>query len=49
MVFEVVLAENRLRLEYVAFGVRHHPSNSRAPTVYQLADQRLNDIPDDEK
>jgi hypothetical protein len=45
MVFEVVLAGNQLRLEYIAFGVRHHPRNSNAPTVYQLADRRLNGTP----
>ncbi len=27
---------------FKAFGVRHHPRDSHAPTVYQLAHQRLN-------
>jgi hypothetical protein len=41
MVFEVVSVESRLRLEYIAFGVRHHPRDSNAPTVYQIAHSRL--------
>lgn len=40
MVFEVVRAEE-LRLEYIAFGVRHHPPESNASTVYELAHRRL--------
>ena len=45
MVFEVVLIEGQLRLEYIAFGVRHHPRDSHATTVYQLAHQRLRGTP----
>jgi len=30
-----------VRLIFLAFGVRHHPRQSYAPTVYQLAHQRL--------
>ena len=41
MVFEVVRTKRGLRLEYIAFGVRHHPRRSHAPTVYQLAHRRL--------
>jgi hypothetical protein len=41
MVFKIVEVQRRLRLEYLAFGVRHHPSNAHAPTVYQLAHRRL--------
>jgi len=41
MVFEVVRGEDRLSLEYIAFGVRHHPRGSHAHTVYQLAHRRL--------
>jgi hypothetical protein len=41
MVFEVTRVKARLRLEYLAFGVRHHPRNSNAPTVYQIAHKRL--------
>jgi hypothetical protein len=29
-------------LRYLAFGVRHHPKGSRAPTVYEIARRRLN-------
>lgn len=39
------LAENeegRLYLDHLAFGIRHQPSGSKAETVYQLADRRLN-------
>jgi hypothetical protein len=43
MVFEVVLGGGQLRLEYIAFGVRHHPRDSHAPTVYQLAHRRLHE------
>lgn len=41
MVFEVVRTARGLGLEYIAFGVRHHPGRSHAPTVYQLAHRRL--------
>jgi hypothetical protein len=41
MVFKAVEVERRLRLDFVAFGVRHHPRGSNAPTVYQLAHRRL--------
>ncbi len=41
MVFKAVEAERRLRLDFLAFGVRHHPRGSNAPTVYQLAHRRL--------
>lgn len=41
MVFKFVMAEVGPRLEYLAFGVRHHPSDSNAETVYQVAHQRL--------
>jgi hypothetical protein len=41
MVLKVVEVERRLRLEFIAFGVRHHPPDSNAATVYQLAHQRL--------
>lgn len=39
------LAENkqgRLYLDHLAFGIRHQPPGSKAETVYQLADRRLN-------
>jgi hypothetical protein len=41
MVFRAIQVERRLRLELLAFGVRHHPPDSNALTVYQLAHQRL--------
>lgn len=41
MIFNVVEAEQRLRLDFLAFGVRHHPTESNAPTVYQIAHDRL--------
>ncbi|MGB7685006.1 MAG: hypothetical protein WBL45_04410 [Solirubrobacterales bacterium] len=41
MVFKFVIANDRPRLDFLAFGVRHHPSDSNAPTVYQVANQRL--------
>jgi hypothetical protein len=43
IVFRVTLVDRRLRLRFLAFGVRHHPPNSNAPTVYQLAHNRLHD------
>jgi len=41
MVFQLVLVQGGPRLEYVAFGARHHPRGSNAPTVYQIAHRRL--------
>lgn len=41
MVFRIERREGKLLLVYAAFGVRHHPHDSRAPTVYQIAHQRL--------
>lgn len=29
-------------LAFLAFGVRHHPRDSNAPTVYEVAHRRLN-------
>jgi hypothetical protein len=43
MVFKFVLADDGPRLDYLAFGVRHHPPNSNAETVYMQADRRLSD------
>ena len=31
----------RLSLDVLSFGVRHHPQDSKAPTVYEIADARL--------
>lgn len=33
--------DGRPVLMFLAFGVRHHPRDSRRPTVYQLAHRRL--------
>jgi hypothetical protein len=41
MVFKFVVAGDGARLDYLAFGVRHHPPSSHAPTVYEIAHQRL--------
>ncbi len=41
MVFAVERIEGRLVLVFVAFGVRHQPKHSNAPTVYALAHRRL--------
>lgn len=41
MVFRVERRDGKLQLVYVAFGVRHHPRGSNAPTVYQIAHDRL--------
>jgi hypothetical protein len=34
--------ERPLGLRLIAFGVRHHPRDAQALTVYQIADKRLN-------
>jgi hypothetical protein len=41
MVFRIERHEGKLLLVYAAFGVRHHPRDSRAPTVYEIAHQRI--------
>jgi hypothetical protein len=41
MVFRVTQIDGQLRLAFLAFGVRHHPPGSNAPTVYQIAHDRL--------
>jgi hypothetical protein len=43
MVFKLVEVDGHLRLDYLAFGVRHHPKGSNALTVYELAGQRLDE------
>jgi len=42
MVFSFEYDPDRPMLAYLAFGVRHHPRDSHALTVYQIADRRLN-------
>jgi hypothetical protein len=41
VVFRIELLDNKALLVYAAFGVRHHPRDSHAPTVYEIAHQRL--------
>lgn len=41
MVFRIERREGKLLLVYAAFGVRHHPRDSNAPTVYEIAYRRL--------
>jgi hypothetical protein len=41
-VFSFEYDPHRPMFLYLAFGVRHHPRGSNAPTVYQIADRRLN-------
>jgi hypothetical protein len=39
--FRFAVAKDAPGLEYIAFGVRHHPAGSKAPTVYEIAHRRL--------
>ncbi len=41
MVFRIELREGKSLLSYAGFGIRHHPRDSHAPTVYQIAHRRL--------
>lgn len=43
-VFKVVEADGRLRLEFLAFGVRHHPKTAHAPDLYDFAGERVAEI-----
>lgn len=45
MVFRAIKVDDRLHLACLAFGVRHPPKDSRRPTVYQLAHQRIHGQP----
>jgi hypothetical protein len=42
MVFRIERRAGKSLLAYAAFGVRHHPRESNAPTVYEIAHRRLN-------
>ncbi|HEV3319881.1 MAG TPA: hypothetical protein VG053_09190 [Solirubrobacteraceae bacterium] len=42
MVFDIDRQAGSLVLAYLAFGTRHHPKESRAPSVYEIAHRRLN-------
>jgi hypothetical protein len=41
MVFRIELRTGKSILAFAAFGVRHHPRGSNAPTVYEVAHRRL--------
>jgi len=41
MVFRPEVADRQVVLRYLAFGVRHHPPDSHAESVYQIAHRRL--------
>lgn len=41
MVFRFIRDGEGLALRYLAFGVRHHPRDSNAQTVYEIAHRRL--------
>ncbi|MFL5897148.1 MAG: hypothetical protein ACJ76D_01585 [Solirubrobacterales bacterium] len=41
MVFRFIRDSEGLALRYLAFGVRHHPRDSNAQTVYEIAHRRL--------
>jgi len=41
MVFRIARDEVGTKLALLAFGVRHQPRHSNAPSVYRLADRRL--------
>lgn len=42
MVFRIELREGKSTLVFAAFGTRHHPADSNATTVYEIAHRRLN-------
>lgn len=41
MVFRIEQQKARSVLVFAAFGARHHPATSNAPTVYEIAHRRL--------
>jgi len=41
MVFRFIRDSEGVALRYLAFGVRHHPRDSHAQTVYETAHRRL--------
>jgi hypothetical protein len=41
MVFRIELREDKPVLAFAAFGIRHHPPEAKAPTVYEIAHNRL--------
>jgi hypothetical protein len=42
MVFKLEIRDTGAWLRYLAFGVRHHPRDSNALSVYEVASRRLN-------
>lgn|SRR5512146_308187 len=45
MVLRFVRDDEGLALRYLAFGIRHHPRDSNAPTVYDIAHRRFHGEP----
>jgi hypothetical protein len=43
MVLRFIRDSEGLALRYLAFGIRHHPHASNAPTVYDIAHRRFPD------
>jgi hypothetical protein len=43
MVFRPEVVDRRISLRYLGFGVRHHPPDSHAETVYRIAHRRLHE------
>jgi hypothetical protein len=41
LVFKFEIDEERVVLNFLAFGARHHPPQSRRPTVYEIAHWRM--------
>jgi hypothetical protein len=41
MVFQLEIVAGRGQLRYIALGVRHHPRESNAESVYEVAHRRL--------
>lgn len=40
-VFQAAIADGRPRMDFIAFGVRHHPKGAHALDVYDIAATRL--------
>jgi hypothetical protein len=45
MVFRAIMVDGKVHLHCLAFGVRHHPEDSHAQTVYDVAHQRVHGQP----
>jgi hypothetical protein len=41
MILKLVDIDGRVRLDFLAFGARHHPTGSHSLTVYEIAHRRL--------